>query len=133
MLMLINGDHEVLLEQRPPAGIWGGLWGFPEPGDDVPLEDWAIQQLGIGIDLLECWPVMRHSFSHFHLDITPILAMESRADCRIMDTAGRHWYRPGSDDELGIAAPVEKMLKRLSTLENNRSTDEQNRAVRKTG
>jgi A/G-specific adenine glycosylase len=133
MLLLLNGDHEVLLEQRPPAGVWGGLWGFPEPGDDVPVENWAMQQLGIEIELLESWPVLRHTFSHFHLDITPILAMESRPDCRIMDSAGHHWYRPGSDDELGIAAPVEKMLKRLSTLENNRPSDEQNRTVHKTG
>jgi A/G-specific adenine glycosylase len=30
MLLLRTMDGEVLLERRPPAGIWGGLWSFPE-------------------------------------------------------------------------------------------------------
>jgi A/G-specific adenine glycosylase len=133
MLMLVNDNYDVLLEQRPPAGIWGGLWSFPEPVNDVPLELWALETLGIKVRLLESWPVMRHTFSHFHLDITPVMAMESGTNSRIMDDAGRLWYQPGSSVELGFAAPVGKILDRLSTLQNNRAGDEQNRRVCETG
>jgi len=31
LLVLLNAEGEVLLEQRPPAGIWGGLWSFRKP------------------------------------------------------------------------------------------------------
>ena len=34
MLMMIRHDS-VLLERRPPTGIWGGLWSLPELPDDV--------------------------------------------------------------------------------------------------
>ncbi|MDH3980098.1 MAG: NUDIX domain-containing protein, partial [Gammaproteobacteria bacterium] len=133
MLMLINHDHNILLERRPPAGIWGGLWGFPEPGDELPLEHWVQERLGLTVKPLEDWPVVRHTFSHFHLDITPVLAVVNDDDSRIMDDAGRLWYELESNDELGFAAPVEKLINRLFTWQNNRAADEQNRTVCKTG
>ena len=30
LVVAMRGAHKVLLERRPPAGIWGGLWGLPE-------------------------------------------------------------------------------------------------------
>ncbi len=30
MLILIDENGNVLLERRPPVGIWGGLWALPE-------------------------------------------------------------------------------------------------------
>jgi A/G-specific adenine glycosylase len=133
MLMLVNRDNHILLEQRPPVGIWGGLWGFPEPGGDVPVEHWAEETLGITVSPLESWPVVRHTFSHFHLDITPMLVVANSDNSRIMDGTGRLWYKLDGNDELGFAAPVEKLLKRLSTWQDNRTNDEQNRTVRETG
>src|SRR4029077_15864311 len=30
MLIAVNDEGAVLLEQRAPSGVWGGLWSFPE-------------------------------------------------------------------------------------------------------
>ncbi|KAF5271630.1 hypothetical protein FQR65_LT05251 [Abscondita terminalis] len=30
MVILVNEHQEILLEKRPPMGIWGGLWSLPE-------------------------------------------------------------------------------------------------------
>ena len=30
MLLIFNADRDVLLERRPPNGIWGGLYSLPE-------------------------------------------------------------------------------------------------------
>ena len=30
MLLIENPQGEWLLQRRPAAGLWGGLWGFPE-------------------------------------------------------------------------------------------------------
>jgi A/G-specific adenine glycosylase len=38
MLLMVDGD-QVLLEQRPPSGIWGGLLSLPELDGHVAAED----------------------------------------------------------------------------------------------
>ena len=37
MLVLRDADGRLLVQRRPPTGIWGGLWSFPECADDAPL------------------------------------------------------------------------------------------------
>jgi len=114
MLMLCNDDHEVLLEQRPPAGIWGGLWSFPEfPAADG-VTAGCRESLGIKVGETEAWPVVRHTFSHFHLDITPVYARLGEYQSTVMEDLGRLWYNTTENDERGLAAPVEKLLQRLS-------------------
>ena len=37
--MLENHCGEVLLQRRPPVGIWGGLWSMPEADSiEIPEE-----------------------------------------------------------------------------------------------
>ncbi len=132
MLMLCDAGQQVLLVQRPPTGIWGGLWSFPECAAGVPLADWAVRTLGVAPQVLEQWEPMRHTFSHFHLDITPVLAQAGEHSLRIMEDNGRVWYNLHSNRELGLAAPVQQLLTRLATGPQQGNTDEQNRTVRKT-
>jgi A/G-specific adenine glycosylase len=131
MLMLCNDDDEVLLEQRPPAGIWGGLWSFPEfPAADG-VTAGCRELPGIMVRETEAWPVVRHTFSHFHLDITPVYARLGEYQATVMEDPGRLWYNTSGGEERGLAAPVEKLLQRLSEqLEYQHDT---NRKLRKTG
>ena len=120
MLMLCNNDDEVLLEQRPPAGIWGGLWSFPEfpAADEVTAG--CREALGIKVGETEAWPVVRHTFSHFHLDITPVYARLDQYQAAVMEEPGRLWYNKAGYEERGLAAPVEKLLQRLSEQREER-------------
>ena len=113
MLLLANEAQALLLEKRPPAGIWGGLWGFPEiqAGDD--LHDWCREKLGVQVGQTSVWPVMRHTFSHFHLDITPVHAQIEAMPDRVMEATHRLWYKPDGNEERGLAAPVEKLIRRF--------------------
>jgi A/G-specific adenine glycosylase len=115
MLMLCNAAREVLLVRRPPTGIWGGLWSFPECAGDVPVADWARQTLGIEPQMLDQWRPLRHTFSHFQLDITPVLAQAGDQADRIRDTEGHVWYDMAGGGEVGLAAPVQQLLNRLAT------------------
>lgn len=117
MLMLANARHEVLLVRRPPAGIWGGLWGFPEIDRDENVADWCLRELDLELQSSARWRVMRHTFSHFHLDITPVHAEVAVTNARIMEGADGLWYKPGSSDEKGFAAPVVKLMRRLENHE----------------
>lgn len=120
MLMLCNADDEVLLEQRPPAGIWGGLWSFPEfPAPDA-IAERCVELLGIKVSKAEAWPPVRHTFSHFHLDITPVYARASEYPAVVMEDPGRLWYNTSDGDERGLAAPVGKLLQRLSATQKLR-------------
>jgi A/G-specific adenine glycosylase len=105
-LMLRNHQGEVLLEQRPAAGIWGGLWSFPEIALEISASDYAEHHYGdvAAVSPLGAW---RHTFSHYHLHINPVLVQLSTEVPRIADRQAR-WIRPDTPGTLGLAAPVSR-------------------------
>ena len=112
MLILQNESGDVLLQQRPPSGIWGGLWSLPEYDDSntEKLEKWCENQLGIVIQELKAQPIFRHTFSHFHLDITPITCRLKAPVNHVMEDEKRVWYNTQQPELLGLPAPVLKIL-----------------------
>ncbi|MBI5612394.1 MAG: A/G-specific adenine glycosylase [Gammaproteobacteria bacterium] len=113
MLMIRDGAGRVLLQQRPPAGIWGGLWGFPECAVDSDARKFSREQLGLNIELEPSWPSLPHTFSHFHLAITPQPARVVEAGGQAMENNGTVWYRLDAPDARGLAAPVQRLLQQL--------------------
>ena len=61
------------------------------------------------------WPVMRHTFSHFHLDITPI-KYSTNSSAAVMEPEQWLWYDLNKPAEIGLAAPVSKILKQLKAM-----------------
>ena len=113
MVMIHNRNTAVLLERRPPAGIWGGLWGFPEVEASGDVADAVAQRFGLKIHLETPWKPVRHSFTHYHLTITPQpAALVGRAGA-MMESREIVWYNPGSPDSRGLAAPVKRLLQVL--------------------
>ena len=108
--LLENEQGEILLEKRPPAGIWGGLWSFPEYRSGTELAEWIESRAVLVSESLTTLPQIRHSFSHFHLDITPVKAViRDKADT-IRDNETYLWYAPGKGMEIGMAAPVKALM-----------------------
>jgi len=115
-LMLRNPSGEILLEQRPGQGIWGGLWGFPELSPEQSPEDHAREHYAPVADT-ETWDSYRHSFSHYHLEITPVLLQLAREPEVVREAGGAVWFRLDQPENLGLAAPVKKLLQQLSQLD----------------
>lgn len=113
MLLITNATGEVLLEQRPPAGIWGGLWSLPECPPDADWQHWCAQQLRLKVQLKNNWDSVRHTFSHFHLDIHPVHAHLIEHPQAIMEAPAQVWYNTSNPDQRGLAAPVKRLLDRL--------------------
>ncbi|MGB5065731.1 MAG: A/G-specific adenine glycosylase [Candidatus Competibacter sp.] len=115
MLLLRAADGEVLLERRPPLGIWGGLWSFPECALTCDITDWCRERLGLSVVVERPWTVVRHSFSHFHLDITPVPVRVSGQDGLVMEGERFVWYNTRHPDGRGVAAPVRRLLAALAS------------------
>ena len=71
-LLLVLQRDRVLLEQRPGAGIWGGLLAPPQ-FDGVRQLAAALRTLAPGARA-QAMPPRRHAFTHFTLRFTPHVA-----------------------------------------------------------
>jgi A/G-specific adenine glycosylase len=72
---VIRRDGLVLITQRPPRGLLGGLWEFPggkiQPGEDLAgcLKREIMEELGVHIDVLEQIGVYQHAYTHFRVTL----------------------------------------------------------------
>ena len=110
MLLLINQQGEVLLEKRPPVGIWGGLWSLPEASLEDDIEQHCRERWGFIVSKESEGPILRHSFSHYHLDITPCRLRVENPGARVMEAERLVWYNLKNPDRLGMAAPVKYLI-----------------------
>jgi A/G-specific adenine glycosylase len=111
MLLLQDPRQSVWLQQRPSSGIWGGLWSFPEFESVDVMHNW-LDEKALQADI-EMGDVVRHTFSHFHLDITPCVARLQNPVFSVMDGDGGVWYNTGQPGALGLPAPVQRLLQTL--------------------
>ena len=98
----------VLLERRPSAGIWGGLWVFPEcPAAD--LRSFCRRNLACEIARSVKLPVIEHGFTHFRLSIQPIRCKVRKVFPRA-EAPGRVWLDFEEACRAAVPAPVRKLL-----------------------
>jgi A/G-specific adenine glycosylase len=98
----------VLLERRPGSGIWGGLWVFPQ----CPLAAArAVCRKTYSIDMKNArkLPVIEHGFTHFRLDILPILCRVRKRQAR----PGGIWMDADDAMRAAVPAPVKALLSGL--------------------
>ena len=111
MLLIVNADREVLLERRPPNGIWGGLYSLPELAAEEGPRAWCRRHLGVDAREHTAGAPMMHGFSHFDLMIHPLEIRLDTAANALMDRAGWLWYNPAQEVRVGVAAPIAVLLK----------------------
>ncbi len=116
LLLLFNAGNEVLLQRRPPAGIWGGLWSFPELPVNSSLKAWCQESYGLCVELLEEGSIIRHTFSHFHLDIQPHYLRVVPGGDRIMESNEIVWYNTQIPDQRGLPAPIQRMIEQIPSI-----------------
>lgn len=115
LIPFYNGS--VLLQKRPSNGIWGGLWGFIE-ADEQSLKGLILQLLSTfncNDALQQKMEPFRHTFSHFDLDISPILLQLPAPPAQSVQEDIEMWYNIHQRSEVGLAAPTVKILNRIQT------------------
>jgi len=111
VMLVARHAGSVLLVQRPPSGIWGGLWCLPEFADRDSATQYAARQLARATLASAPLPDIEHSFTHFDLVITPI---EVRChDPREVKEAGELWYDLARPARVGLPAPIKILLEKL--------------------
>ena len=183
MFVFQDRDGRVLLEKRPPNGIWGSLYSLPQidmpspaqsPSDNLvwathaspvqksavppvaaaerlgathasPVQKSAVpplptaERLGAthaspapdnpathSLELPSGLPKLRfngeppeklepirHGFTHFNLHISPVRYRVQKSDSSLADSDRWLWYSIGEPVEVGLAAPVRKLLAQL--------------------
>lgn len=112
-LLLRRDDGSLLLERRPPSGIWGGLWSFPECTLDEDIDAYCEKYFDANILKQQNWEIISHQFSHFSLEISPLLINVSTSNYSVIDSNNLIWYKLANSLPGGIATPVKKLLKKL--------------------
>jgi A/G-specific adenine glycosylase len=108
MLVLCHGGT-VLLERRPPTGIWGGLWSLPELPPERDVHEYCRTRFGARIADDCSLPTVAHSFTHFKLAITP-LRCEVRQIESCAQEPGMLWLALEKAAAAALPAPVKKLL-----------------------
>ena len=98
----------VLLERRPGAGIWGGLWVFPE-GRQKDAARFCRTEFSCEIAKARKMPVIEHGFTHFRLNIQPIRCSVKTKLPRA-EAPGRIWLEVADAVRAAVPAPVRKLL-----------------------
>ena len=104
-----------MLEKRPPTGIWGGLWSLPEFDSIDAARDWCLTK-NITIASEQALPSLRHTFSHYHLDYTPLVIQTNSPTNFVMEADQSLWYNFKLN--LGLATPIKQLLQQHNTEHN---------------
>lgn len=108
LFMLQTPDGDCLLLQRPPTGIWGGLWSLPDACETEGLLD----TLPNNYDAVR----LEHKFSHFTLKAEiRICCLNDEQLSRLEQSVreeGLRWYNPQQPDSIGLPGPIHKLLHR---------------------
>ena len=110
----VGSSSQVLMEKRPPSGIWGGLWCFHEVSEPDKIDD-LLAKLSLKSLSSQTLKEFRHTFSHFHLDITPVVIdCQQLAIKEINEPNQQKWYDLDQGLSVGLAASTQKLIKLLS-------------------
>jgi A/G-specific adenine glycosylase len=113
MLIIANSLGEIFMARRPSEGLWGGLWSFPEVTTPDAATVFCLDNFGQEPSEMVPGQALRHSFSHYHLEIEPLHLQLPHIPTGIMEGDTHLWYNLSRPEIVGMAAPVSKLLKSL--------------------
>ena len=110
-VLLLIREGEVLLIERPPVGLWGGLWAFPEVlAGESPLA--AARRLGCEVSDWEVLPPLRHAFTHFRLELTAHRGVVKRFNRPLVREGDDwRWLALTAIDRAPLPTPVRQLLR----------------------
>ena len=110
-LLLLTDGKRVLLERRPPAGIWGGLLTLPE-GCESEAGEFA-RRYGCRLLDVQTMKSLKHSFTHFHLHIKTLwCTVEPTAN--LASETGWQWLEHEEIETAALPTPIKFLLRKMA-------------------
>ena len=107
-----DGSIAVLVERRPAAGLWGGLWSPPQFESEFAALDWVRREIGEPERAARSLGSIHHAFTHFDLRLNPFL-VKCPQSAAVHDGDDRLWYRLNDPPRVGLPQPILKLFERL--------------------
>ena len=110
MLLVEDDRGRVLLQRRPPTGVWAALWSLPEHADAAASRDWFDQHLAGDFAQAEVLAPVLHGFTHYRLRILPMRVAGVRPRDAVGNNPGLRWASRAELQAIGLPAPVRRLL-----------------------
>jgi A/G-specific adenine glycosylase len=120
LMLAVVDNGQVLLQQRPDSGIWGGLLSLPEYDGHVALDEaddvspttlaGAAGEFGTVAEVEPLLPLV-HGFTHYRLHIQPYrIGLQTRGET----PPGHVWWNLATITDAPLPAPIKKLLGQLA-------------------
>ncbi len=110
MLLIRDSEGRVLLQRRPPTGIWASLWSLPEAADHDGARTWFQHHVDADYDDGSALDAIHHAFTHYRLLMHPLAWRDVALRDRIHNNGALRWVARESFAALGIPAPIRSLL-----------------------
>ncbi|KLD72566.1 A/G-specific adenine glycosylase [Xanthomonas pisi] len=112
-LLLENAQGEILLQRRPPTGIWAALWTLPQADTDSSMRAWFDEHIDGSYERADAMPPIVHTFSHYRLHLQPLRLRKVALRAAVRDNDDLRWVARADLGALGLPAPIRKLLDTL--------------------
>lgn len=109
-LVLVSDGRHLLLERRPPSGIWGALLVPPEGHPDS-----VLARLGLQAQSRHDLAPLRHTFTHFRLQIHPVLCWIASFSLHAAE-GNLEWLELSCAANAGVPTPVKKLIRQVASV-----------------
>lgn len=110
VVALVDAQGRVLLQRRPPTGVWAALWSLPEAASAQEARAWAARHVELAGDGAAL-DTVQHGFTHYRLQLHPLLWRPVTPRPAVRDNDDLRWAAAGDLDALGIPAPIRRLLR----------------------
>ena len=118
MVLVANDCGEFLMVKRPPSGIWGGLWVLPEiPDHGEDYQRWCQRELAVAVGPGRKLEKISHGFTHFELEMLPVLCALKDDGYGLMDVGEYLWYNPLQREEIAMPAAMKKIFNQIEQVQ----------------
>ena len=108
--LIIERAGEVLLERRPPTGVWAGLWSLPEAEAGADAVRHCRERFGADVTARQPLPTVEHVLTHFRLALTPQACMVRRWPAHA-EEPGLVWLPFAEAAGAALPAPIKSLLR----------------------
>lgn len=114
-----NSDGRILIAQRPPEGLLGGLWEFPggkqETGETLPecLQRELREELAIEVEVGALFVVVKHAFTHFKITLHAFECVHTGGDPQKLGVHDFAWVTPDEFDAYSFGKADREIISAL--------------------